>query len=318
MLDNALYFPAMTAPRSAWFMRSVLYWDQVGLIRPGDAPDDPHTRALIDASLVEHVEPAEYALYGDVDPLIERLDALELPAPSTRATFRTGVIHEEKFNLTALDALQARGLARRGRGPWIEVEATAAALYMAYLAALICARKGRTRPITDRQGFVLPREDDGWARSRSEVEVLVLESILPSPVGEITAADIARFKDRERESLRRMRRTVDARVIDVLGLPEEMREERVELLVAELADDVAHIQEAMRRRGWRARRWSLVALLAGVGQAGAGVLTGPWPVAALGVMAAAGAVGVEVGARRRRDGVASPMAYAALASAALT
>jgi len=36
MEANALYFPYIKVPKSAWFTRILLYWDKVGAIIPSD------------------------------------------------------------------------------------------------------------------------------------------------------------------------------------------------------------------------------------------------------------------------------------------
>jgi hypothetical protein len=89
MADKILYYPAINLPKSEWTIKSIMYWDEVGVIVPHDfirTPEEfaPEMRILIQENAVRQHFPSYFDYLqssisesilrvrnsGDVDPLL--------------------------------------------------------------------------------------------------------------------------------------------------------------------------------------------------------------------------------------------------------
>lgn len=173
-MRGVLYFPFIEVPETAWFTRTLLYWDQVGTIVPKAyvrEPDRmaPFTVELIRQGLVKQVLPEEAeGLVRNFRRFLDRLDEDELERRRRLfAEHSVTRIHMDKFLSVGFSDIELLGLARTvpAEPPrwieWVQVETTTAAEFMAALALSLCApgprwqddQDGRARtwvPITDR------------------------------------------------------------------------------------------------------------------------------------------------------------------------
>jgi hypothetical protein len=264
--SKVLYFPYIRVPASTWLIRTLLYWDEVGIITPYEfvkEPEhhDPLTLSLIREGLVQQVVPSWYV--GDIPHFVsafvqylrslspERVDARR----AALADGRGFLVHAEKLDELQYELEQAR-LARAGPHPWIEVEPETAQEFMAYLAAAL----GRLpslgyAPLTDEERFLtdfVTASSGSPALGRVEgLRLEVLDQLFPAPARPVSVADLARFKQRHGEELRRFRRRVEQQLLTVADISDEiLRRRSMELFLDEAQDEVAQLRQRMAGAGW--------------------------------------------------------------------
>jgi hypothetical protein len=332
--SEGLYFPYIEVPRDHWFMRALLYWDAIGSIIPRQHEEDrqlsTRMRDLMDAGLVRAVYPdahvwriprfeEDFLAFLDRDPtfvrqagnsldrsLTVRIHDAKLKAPDR--------VHREKFNAALVTELCDRGLARRDRGPWIQVEHETAGLFMAYLAARLCELDELAMdPVTSHAERLAPFAMTLPGRlDQSHKETLAV--LLPAPTGDVSPRQLVDFKERHRDELRALRDHVERGLLDIaLVEADEARRRKLEQLKGELALQVDQLNARISERGWRSDPASTVLqILSPAGPVGVAAITGHFAAAAVGVPALL--LAGYLAARRDPSGKASsPLAFAALA-----
>ncbi|MEW5925874.1 MAG: hypothetical protein AB1941_00135 [Gemmatimonadota bacterium] len=331
MRDRALYFPYINVPNQRWLTRMLLYWDSVASIVPSEyrrRPEElaPHMQDLLAAGLVEQVFPAAYIFDVDdfdnpfINYLLERMRYRRQRGGFAPAGMRRfSRIHIEKMGGIA-DELVRLGVARPSTYPWYEVESWVAAAFMAYLATVL----GRlptinSTPVTnDLLSFRLlgaryPTRENSQVRAHSRA--IILNHIFPNPKQPVAVVELADFKARHGDLLRRLRRTVEEKCIQLASTPDvRTRDELTRIVAEELAEQVRHVEEAMRVR-WTDVVFSGLASI--LGAAGALSATPPdqLPARVFGGLSLAAATSQAFGiGRQRDDAFRSPLAYAAVAN----
>ncbi|MCZ2847413.1 hypothetical protein [Modestobacter sp. VKM Ac-2978] len=187
-MQAALYFPYIAVPPSAWWTRTLLYWDLVGNIVPDSyiqSPDqlDPYTLDLVRAGLVRQLVPSEAgpALRHRFDRYLANLSSEDVR--HRRRNFDRGDvvnIHADKWvtyqsGLEQVRELGLAGPAASRRGRWIAVETRTAADFMAALALALCQAQEEDRP-----NGVTP--EFSWVPTTDEQEALLalLSGLLPA------------------------------------------------------------------------------------------------------------------------------------------
>jgi len=284
MKANALYFPYIRVPESAWFTRTLLYWDQVATIVPYEFIAEPerlgeHTRSLVEHELVAQVQPGLYnwdlpsfasafAAYLAESPerLVERQEAFR-----RGETFR---IHIEKMDPLA-GVLHEAGLCAEQEYPWTSVEQATATDFMAYLAASLGqVEEIDAIPVSDHEKSLAPLlSPHGGAappdRELDELRVVVLEELFPAPERPLAAAEIAEFRSKHGDELRGFRRRVEREILALAELEDAgRRERRLELFRDEIGETVeeirARLEEAGAGRTVLSKLWSVVLAVPGV------------------------------------------------------
>jgi hypothetical protein len=146
----------------------------------------------------------------------------------------------------------------------------------------------------------------------SRLEMTVLESLLPAPAGGVSPEEIARFKDKHGELLRKFRRQIETFATDATLLAPELRERRAELFRDELSEQVAEIGARMKSRWPRIIFGTLCGVLAAATPVATAVAGGAALTAAGGAPGLAAAVYAAFGGQKD-DWRGSSVAYAALA-----
>ncbi len=152
---KALYFPYIHFQDLDWLKYSLLYWDAVKrIVPPGYEPeDDPGVRRLVDAGLIESVDPKSgetpYTV-GAAEEFIPTMNQLldNRLNPGRGATIAATVdantpeatIHAQKMDERVIGLLQESNLARRV-GDWFSMETGLAGYYMICLAAHISEKQ---------------------------------------------------------------------------------------------------------------------------------------------------------------------------------
>jgi hypothetical protein len=192
MKSCAIYYPYIRVPKSPWFTRILLYWDEVGAIVPYEYIQEPerlgqYMAGLVRERLVIQVVPGVHLwkvprfAEAFLDYLDKRAGSLPKAAPWER-------VHMEKLQDLG-EKLCARGVARKEPGspysPWYELEPRVADDFVAYLAAVLGQLGGEDgfSPLTDQEGHLDPFLPAAPSMGRREpIRKLVLGELLPGPV----------------------------------------------------------------------------------------------------------------------------------------
>ena len=175
-MSNLLYYPHINLPNSAWSIRAILYYENIGSIIPEQYFYEP-----------EHFEPfMREALRNELIEFINPIDALDNPvhvsdvfltyltntpriidrrrenfACNNKARIHSGKfanensrtrIHAGKFDTNILLELTNMGLAVEGDDNWYYVENQTANELMTYLASVV-ANNINYIPATDRMDY---------------------------------------------------------------------------------------------------------------------------------------------------------------------
>lgn len=332
MPNEVLYFPYIRVPQNEWFIRVLLYWDQVGSIVPYEyifAPErlGSFMRELVTAGLVKQVQPGAYIhdipnFNGAFLDLIDKNEIIQQARERPHEEFSTVRIHLEKLHPVAKE-LGRRRLARESpQYPWFEVEQLTANLFMAYLASVL----GRVRdlqmtPITDQTEMLSvfsssPQESLSSAALTDRLRMCLLEGILPAPTGGIPVKELATFKDQHRDLLSRFRRHIEAFLIDVSLIADPARkQERIDYFRKDSQDQISEIRSRMVERRWpRIVFGTFSGLVAAAIPGAAGIATGSVESALSALPGLVTAVySAFAGATQQKDILRAPLAYAALA-----
>jgi len=240
MRNKLLYFPNIDVPKNGWTVKSVLYWDEVGIITPPQFREEPErytdfTRRLIHSNLVSEVFPFDYIInvpnfdQGFINITTGRYFHIE----TRRLRFRHGAIktiHFQKFGSNLLDHLVELGIAVRQNYEWYGVESWTADLIMRYLATAI-AKQGQFTPSTDSLTN-LPMT----IQRRNNIRETMLNDLMPYPT--IKDVDLIwKFKDEHAAELKSFRILLEQIALDISQINNaEIRREAIELRIAEIND----------------------------------------------------------------------------------
>lgn len=260
-MESALYHPYIKTPQSPWFNSVLLYWDEAATIVPATKywePErlDPYMNKLRSAGLLKPINVDNYYQLIGSDVFIQRF--LELLA-AYEATDRPQLsewaeMHSAKGDVVIFDKLRERGLATMLRGPewetWWRVEAGIADLYMAYLAGALCGCTPGMHPVTDSTREILKLARPKVTDVSDRLAELRFDTFVRLPIPQATTLEVEklqRFKADNRENLVRLRSYLDAKLIDVAQIDNEvLRETKKEEVMREIRQDIAIVQERMR------------------------------------------------------------------------
>ncbi|MBA1362118.1 DUF6236 family protein [Burkholderia gladioli] len=262
MRNNALYFPYISIPNTAWTMRTLLYWDKLSSIVPMEyayRPEelDDFMRELLDAELVETVIPAqhlwrvEHFSAGFAKLLEQKLATPNYSPKRLRLRPRTR-IHIEKLAGIA-EILLDCGAAQREDYSWYMVEASIARLFMAYLTVCLGGLpEVDAAPVTNRWEYASLFElgQTGRRLKRSEHEEArqeILECLLPVPEGRVTLSDVVKFKRKHGELLPALRKMIEVRSAQIAQLTDpEDRADAISDFTRQSRLQVEELTDAMR------------------------------------------------------------------------
>jgi len=282
MRDKVLYFPYIDVPQSAWLTRMLLYWDTVGTIMPYQFVNEPehlddHTRSLLQEGLLTQVFPSNYidGIPNFSKAFVSYLESLGGELDGRRAQFRARLsrplpgrprrhreIHIEKLGAIPIhlektsslaDELVDMRLARRIEYPWLSVEARTAEEFMYYLATVLGRhRELQFAPATDelihlRRLASLVASEERIERPLHALRLEVLEDVLPSPGRAVSVSEIARFKERHGNQLRKFRRSIEKELTNIAAITDpQLQQRQIELLKEGLVEEVEDIQSKLK------------------------------------------------------------------------
>lgn len=262
-MESALYFPHIRVPQSSWFNSVLLYWDSAAAIVPLNLAHDPNALGpymtdLVAAKLLRLIHPDD-KLWERPDYAArfrELLTSYESEV-SAQPTGKWAKMHSSKIDAEIFHELEQKGFARAPHGPeyetWWEVDQGVAQLYMAYLAGAISGLYANLFPVTDsEQAIAALASPTGAMHDRlRDLRYNVVVDALPVPSKPLDAAEIADFKRKHQDELTRLRTYLDARLVDLAQIDDQqVRQVKKAQIVLEISDDVAKLQERMKKRNW--------------------------------------------------------------------
>lgn len=342
-MNNALYFPYISIPRTPWLIQALLYWDRVASIAPKEFADNPerlqpHMRQLIADRMVTLIRPSEYIwrIQDFEENFLGLLDSMPKcfwhrpkfkPFPSGRRSWEQMqseklTAHDFKQNYTQIHAdkisplireLSQRGLAFRGQENWYYVEEKVANYLMTYLAIGISG-VANYRPVSDKySGLSAFSGNDFGAMPplRSRLRARVLEEILPAPAIVDDFRDVYRFKDQYGDQLKNFKRRIERFLVSIENLPYDEAKEYVDDFIQEIREEKKEL--AIRMEEGRMSRITFNTICAvcgsGAGLAGGVVYDNPYSIGA-GAIGLASQLWSILRSNNSNDFRNSPMAYA--------
>lgn len=347
--DTALYFPSIRVPATTWFTQVLLYWDAAASIVPYQELDKMklghYMSELIEEGLIRPVSPdqafRENARKFDLR-FLQMLDRTKPQPPDRWLGIETSYeevfgafIHGRKGPPGLFTHLVKRGLAYPREGPfthhdaagnqWWVVEKSVADLYMAYLAGSICRMNPGFYPVSDNSQTLtcLMQPVDDTSSRLAELRYATIMHALPMPSELVPPLELARFKERHGDELRRLRIHLNGKLADLIAIDDEyLLNVKTESILQEIHDDVARLTEQMSRQPWPKIIFAGVAGVVAAGlTVGTAVVTGGAALAlGLGIGGSVAALGPAVYQAAdvigpSRLNAHEPLAYAALAGA---
>ena len=219
--------------------------------------------------------------------------------------------------------MKALGLAKGPDGWWWWwVEERTARLFMLYIVGSICRCEHGLFPVTDTRLSLsaLTESFDDKPFRLQNLKLSVIRGALPTPSAPVPPKELASFKGTHEAQLRKLHNYLNEKLKELATLDnDQLREDEIPKILAEIRDDVKVLQEQMSKKQWPK------IILTGVGgvivgglSVGAAVATGGTALAlALGVAAATGAqvpaaAGIAKSIHFKNEAPGKPLAYAAL------
>ena len=164
------------------------------------------------------------------------------------------VIHINKMPFRIWDYLLEEGLAQEdGNGPWINMKAYDAEIYMAILAKYLAKVHKNTEIGTDiiqkfRYPYIRAKKEDSIRQSYLDI---AMHEILPIPSKDVSIQDILDFKIKYEKELCHFRRRIDKMQWELRKCPDvETVREGIVLLQREIEDELREIENLMKNR-WK-------------------------------------------------------------------
>lgn len=309
-VNNALYFPYISIPRTPWLIQALLYWDSVASIAPREFTENldqlqPHMRQLIADRMVTLISPSEYIwrIEDFEEKFLEIIDSKPrsfwhhsetgpfLPSGMRRERihsekfiipeFRKNQIHADKLS-SLISELTKRGLASKGHQNWYYVDEKVANYFMTYLAVGISGL-ANYRPVSDKySGLSAFSGDDlkGMPPLRSRLRARVLEEILPTPAVVKDFRDIYRFKEKHGVQLKKFKRRIERFLISVETLSYHEAKELVDDFIQEVREEKEEIVRRMEEGRMSRITFNTVCAVcgAGAGLAGGVAMGNPYAI----------------------------------------
>jgi hypothetical protein len=248
MNDNLLYFPYINIPKNNWTIKSLLYWDRVGVIVPPNfietpSSHDKYTIDLLRTDLIEQVLPYEYTykVQNFDNGLLAIINNNEFNIEQKQFDFKAGrisKIHFQKFGEELLNKLIYLGLATRKPNDWqwYYVESKTASIIMIYLASVI-GQIGNFTPATDNiRNIDLSLNQNKQFFKRSMIRHEILDNLIPYPI-EPDLTKLRLFKDKYHDELKSFRILLEQTVLSVsTNKNSNLQREILDMKVEEIND----------------------------------------------------------------------------------
>lgn len=257
MNDSLLYFPYIDIPKNDWTVKSILYWDNVGIIVPPNYVDEPSqykksTIELLQTDLVQQIFPGEYIrkVKKFDESFIKLLDQPRFNLPKRRQRFKEGKfsrINVQKFGDKIMNYLVGLKIAAREDWQWFYVENKTAKLLMLYLATVI-GKVGQFTPASDKiRNLDLSLSQTGYSPRINYIRETLIEDLIPYPIAP-DLTKLRRFKDKYHEELRSFRILLEQAVLEVsLFKKTSKQSKKQKLVIAEINDKKEKILRELKQ-----------------------------------------------------------------------
>jgi hypothetical protein len=239
MSDQLLYYPYINLPNNSWTIKSILYWDQVGIITPQqfiEYPEryDENTRALIQSGLVQQIFPTDYTYRVEnfEQGFLRLFQRSLINLENRRWRFDIGDhtrIHIEKFGRRLMERLVELGVAEILNDEWYLVERLIADKIMLYLATFI-AKLGNFTPATDKVAKLpnLSIVRKTWVHRR------LIDELMPYPEN-ASPTELYHFKDRYQGELKSFRLLIERLALQLSTIEDAtIRDELIDAHINEI------------------------------------------------------------------------------------
>lgn len=246
MKNNLLYFPYIDIPQNNWTIKSLLYWDSVGIIVPPYFKENPNqfnesTISLLKTDLIKQVFPYDY-ISGNKKfdkGFIKLLSSKNFELEKKQKNFKKGKvsrIHIQKFGEELMEVLVEHEIATRFDWSWYHVESKTANLVMSYLAFYI-GKKGDFLPSTDNiKSLDISLNQKGDIFKTTKIRENLLEDLIPYPVNP-DLTKLRKFKDKHHEELKSFRILLEQTAFEISNYKSSKKQKIIQdLKLAEIQD----------------------------------------------------------------------------------
>jgi len=246
MNNNLLYFPNIDIPNNNWTIKSLLYWDKVGIIVPPSFMENPSqykdsTIELLRTDLIEQVFPYEY-IQGKKNfdrNFIKLLSNSSFELEKKQKRFNKGKvsrIHFQKVGKELMKVLVKLKIARKFDWDWYYVESKTANLVMAYLAFYI-GKKGKFLPSTDStKNLDISLNQKGAILKTNKIRQNLLEDLMPYPLNP-DLTKLRKFKDKYHDELKSFRILIEQTAFEISNYKSSHKKLIIQdLKIAEIQD----------------------------------------------------------------------------------
>lgn len=246
MTDKLLYFPYVDIPKNNWTIKSLLYWDKVGIIVPPRYIEKPKqyrdfTIDLLKSDLIEQVFPGEYVwrVKKFDRGFIKLVDQPKFNLRSRQRDFKNGLrsrIHVQKFGEQLLYHLVELKIAKRKDWTWFHVETRTANLIMLYLATVVSKVGGFTPATDDLDRLDTSISQKGFSLKMNKTRQKLFNGLIPYPI-EPNLTKLRKFKDKYHEELTSFRILIEQTSYDLTSIKSKReRTDELNFKVAEIND----------------------------------------------------------------------------------
>jgi hypothetical protein len=245
MNDKLLYFPYINIPQNNWTIKSLLYWDEIGVIVPPTYIRRTHlyedfTKDLLKTNLITQVFPYEHTwkVPNFETGFMQLINHPSFDLNRKQQRFNNGYrarIHLQKFGEQNLNFLVDSGIALRIDWEWFVVERETANIIMLYLATII-GKVGEFTPSTDRFSFsnYYDNPTSIIRTNFSHIRQKLLEEVMPFPSNP-NLSKLRDFKEKYKDELKGFRMLLEQSVIDIGNIQDrEIQLDRFKLTVEEI------------------------------------------------------------------------------------
>lgn len=250
MNENLLYYPYINIPNNNWTFKSILYWDNVGIIIPENfrwKPEnfEPYTVELLQSDLIEglYVGQGIDELIGVEKVFFNLIEKPEFDVSERRNNFQKGNyrnIYRDKFTDFLFLKLLDLGIAKpMPNEPIFLVESETAKILMFYLATTLSFTKDYT-PSTDsidnlNLNLTITNAEKDTVKLNN-IRQHLLDDLIPYPVNP-NLTKLRHFKDKYYDELKSFRVLLEKYAYSISLLEtEEFQESSIKLTIAEIND----------------------------------------------------------------------------------
>ena len=224
MSRSILYYPSMDIKDGIWLRNAMLYWDKIHSIVPNqfDADYSPEVQALKECGMYSSITPDELFFSNEIDvfsnEVIHKIRGLN---PNYRKDKKRNMknlqlpqigmmIHYKKIPTDLYDLMKSWGLLHvDGNGEWLEMEETAANIYMSTMAEYLVKISSADIIIgTDKNSYVYQEYEKQWKSQQSMCLTSVFEKAMPTPNLDISFETILDFREKRESELLHMREEI--------------------------------------------------------------------------------------------------------------